>query len=284
MDTNPDSHPTRYLVVGLPRSGTTVVHLAIRGHPQVAAFSDEIHVNPLFDQATRVFSFGHETDAEAQQGALALFDALAALGRDEQTTHLGMKVCAQTPRQAELLVDGLHRHFPEIKVVLTIRRDLVATYASSHSARSTGSWHSWNRPATPDGPPPQRPLPFLFRRHALRSMTILKILAKLHETHDVFDFEYERLLDPAHDMYTQVFDFLGLPEMPVTWLAAKKVMPPPEQFILNYARLVGIQQQLQQQIDAGSVSPWLRWPVALLDRATTWRNGCEPGSDRQLYR
>ena len=117
----------------------------------------------------------------------------------------------------------------------------------------------------------------------LRSLTIEKILSQLHASHDVFDLEYERLLEPDHDMYERMFEFLGVEAMPVTWLKAKKILPPPEQFISNYAKLVRIQQEIQAQVDSGKISPWLRAPVGLLDWAVERRRGFEAGADRRLY-
>jgi hypothetical protein len=48
-----------------------------------------------------------------------------------------------------------------------------------------------------------------------------------------------------------LFDFLELPNLDVTWLEARKVMPPPDRYIRDYARLCQTQQQLQN----GSTQP-----------------------------
>ena len=46
----------RYILVGPARSGTTVTHLALKGHPNVSAVRDEVRIDPLFTQGMGAFT------------------------------------------------------------------------------------------------------------------------------------------------------------------------------------------------------------------------------------
>ncbi len=277
------TNKTRYLVVGLPRSGTTVVHLGIMGHPNVAAFSDEIHIKPFFDLGVATFSFGSEHDEERREGRRRMFDALASLQADQDTTHLGIKVCAQTVEQANILVQSLTENLPEIKVVLTVRSDLVATYGSLCNARRSGIWHSWNDSGRRAGVRKQRRLsPFMFSRFAVRSLQIIHILHQLRKTHDVFEFEYERLLGTSPEtIWEELFSSIGLPTIEPTWLEAKKVMPPPQRFIENYDHLTNLQDALGVQVQTNRIPRTVQLAASTLDRLMTLIRGFQPGEDRR---
>ena len=70
-----DSDPTRYLIVGYSRSGTTVIHLALKGHPQVSAFNGELRPEPFFSLGISAFngSPAGNSEVELQRGHRAVF-------------------------------------------------------------------------------------------------------------------------------------------------------------------------------------------------------------------
>ena len=69
----------RFLIVGPHRSGTTLVHLTLRSHPQVSSPKDEVKVVPLFESGISAFTYGHETEDEHRVGFTRAFDMLAAI-------------------------------------------------------------------------------------------------------------------------------------------------------------------------------------------------------------
>jgi hypothetical protein len=69
---------TRYLIVGMARSGTTVTHRALYGHPKVCALDDEIRVDPFFTRGIEAFTVGGANPWERENGSLQLFDALTS--------------------------------------------------------------------------------------------------------------------------------------------------------------------------------------------------------------
>lgn len=121
---------TRFLIVGSPRSGTSVTHACIQGHPQATGAEDEVRVEPLFTRGIAAFTFGNESWPERQRGYRALFDAIAGGGDDPAIRAHGMKVTLGTPEEAMDLANTLRDHLPSVRVVLVHREDLVAQYAS----------------------------------------------------------------------------------------------------------------------------------------------------------
>ena len=66
----------KYIVIGCGRSGTTVTHLALRGHPNVCALNDEVKILPLFNNGINCYTYGNNTVEERGKQLGVLFDAL----------------------------------------------------------------------------------------------------------------------------------------------------------------------------------------------------------------
>lgn len=260
----------RYLVVGLPRSGTTLVHTAIMGHPAVSALSDEMQVCPFFERGLSSFTYGHEFDEEKRCGHRVLFDAMTSIMATDRTTAMGAKCCAQTVEQAHVLVGAMRSHFPDMKVVLTIRKDLVAQYGSLRSARATQAWHSWNAGIDKNRQKKVHINRFLFTRYALRCLESMQVLRQLHESHDVFECDYEKLLVSRDTVFEEIFRFLGLKPVNITWLKAEKVKPPPDQYIKNYAQMSDLTRRLCLQHEQGRVPRHARATSGTIERASRW--------------
>ncbi len=100
----------RYIIVGLGRSGTTITHLALRGHPQVSAVRDEIKISPLFTQGMATFTISgnkYLSEQEQKNHISALFDAITRLEADENTLASGLKIATTSPQQSAKLVKCL---------------------------------------------------------------------------------------------------------------------------------------------------------------------------------
>jgi len=50
----------RYLIVGCGRSGSTLIHLLLKGHPNIVALNDELKVSPFFTKGISTFTFGSD--------------------------------------------------------------------------------------------------------------------------------------------------------------------------------------------------------------------------------
>ncbi|MEM7199608.1 MAG: sulfotransferase [Planctomycetota bacterium] len=234
----------RFVTIGLRRSGTTVTHLALKGHPNVSGLGDEVKVAPFFTDGLYTFTVGQRSEKERRLCYGALFDAITMtkprLGEAEESAIAanGLKVAIGTVKEAEALVAGLQTYFPEVKIVHVRRADAVARFASLVLARTTGRWHSWTKGAAADPVEAMRADPTEFEEFYRRTEAAHQRLAVLHSSHEVFPLSYERdILDGAPACYERAFGFLGVAPMPPTWLRSEKVAPPIDRIFSNVDEL-----------------------------------------------
>ncbi len=260
---------TRSVLVGCPRSGSTLAHTAIMGHPNASVLSDEMPVYPFFYKGLSTFTCGSEFDEEKAGGHRALFDAMASICADEHSTMLGVKCNARSVEQAHAVVRCMREHLPHHKVILTIRNDLVAQYGSLLSARMTGSWHSWN----PGAARLRRKRPPLIRamfvRYCLNSLEVNRVLRQLHSSHEVHECIYEDVVADRNEQLLRLFDFLELGRMQITWLKGEKVKPPPQKYIRNYEKLSKVLTRLRDQHERDAVPAATRFMAGCIDRTSS---------------
>jgi hypothetical protein len=229
----------------MQRSGTTLVHLCLRGHPNVSALNDELTLRPFFDKGLASFTHGAETAIEKDRGHRALFEAVATIEAGEDTVACGVKTTLSTVQDADLFVTCLQERLPQVRVILTIRSDWPAQFGSLLCAQKTGIWHSWSQG--------ERHVPRslhvdenAFADYAHECVHLLERLQALKRTHRVLEFSYEDdILAGAPESYPKLFEFVGVRTLPVTWLDSTKVAPPPEQFVTNLTRLRALQEHIQ---------------------------------------
>jgi len=261
-------HHARYIIVGCSRSGSTAVHVAIRGHPNVAAREGEMSIAPFFSQGLDMYTDSCAPQDVQQRARLALFDALSLAEADAKTTHCGIKVCAQSPWQADVIVDALRRYMPEMKVILTIREDLVAQYASLRKAMSSKIWHSWSLNADRERERTIHLKPWSFRRYARKCLYVMSTLGQLKESHETYECNYEDLLSDPNRIYGELFDRLGLPQVEVTWQTSRKLNPSPSQYVRNYEQISRLFRDLRGQVPHHRL-PWhARGPNYLVERVS----------------
>jgi LPS sulfotransferase NodH len=240
----------RYIIVGSARSGTTITHLCLKGHPNVSAVNDEIKISPLFTQGIATFTVSADsylTLKEKEVGFLALFDAITTIEADENTIATGLKIATKSFQDVTDLVRCFQTYLKDITIILTVREDLVAQYGSGLRARATGQYHSWRKS--------QLQNEFVveisreqFINYAIDSLKILEELRKLKMTHKVVEIIYEKDIQPnTWEVYYNLFKFLELPEIEITWLASEKVAPDPEKYIINYSELKDLLENIKSE-------------------------------------
>jgi transposase len=247
---------TRYLIVGMARSGTTVTHRALYGHPNVCALDDEIRVDPFFTRGIEAFTVGGANPWERENGSLQLFDALTSFepgdpdpsGRwlvsycgtqgppkAQQLAH-GMKVAINSKREADALVESLQRHFSGLRIIHVRRRDLVAQCASLERAVASGIWHSFasTPEARKEAPSKLSICLNKFRSYLQCAREVEESLASLHSTHEVevVDFERDIESDPE-SCWQRLFRFLDLVPIKPDWVRSKKVAPQVSDYVEN---------------------------------------------------
>lgn len=226
----------RYIIIGIPRSGTTAVHLLLKGHPQVSATNDEIKVSPLFDDNISTFTYGNDTPKEKEKGLVALFDTITTLESDEKTIAHGMKLAISNPEDAAILVDGI-RKIKDVKIVFVERMDLVAQMGSGKLAYKTGRLHSWAEAKNNE----EFQLTLDENKFLIRMcnyMKTIQVVKQLQSEFPFFIYQYDDLKEPK---YKDLFEFLNLEITSPSWFKSGKVAPSPEEYLINYHQLKELQ-------------------------------------------
>lgn len=267
--------PNRYIVVGMLRSGTTVTHHCLRGHPHVSALYKEVGVKPFLSQGLAAFTFGEEgTEAEQRNGVSALFDAMTSVQKTREPRARGMKVAIATPELAKLFAEGVQIHLPDVRIVYVRRRNAVARFGSQVKSQETGVWRSAKETtAEPDAP--QLHLDAHdFAEYAVESYRIEQWLAELRETHEVFDLSYEDIiLQGRLQTFAPLFEFVGVKPMRAEWLDDRKLSPPPESYISNYDDLCALYKELSERLSSGTDPEALHHEYSRPFPAALWRRG-----------
>lgn len=245
----------RYLIIGYSRSGTTVIHLLLKGHPNVAALNDELRVSPFFTEGISAFTYGHDLAEEKERGYSVLLDGLTSLCANENTMAFGAKCTCDRESNARSLVDTLQQHLPDLKIILMVRNDLVAQYGSLRSAERSGIWHSWYEGFKNRKIHTLKIKRWLFIRYVVSCLDTYQVLRELHQTHDVIECVYEEFLVSQESVYEKLCNFLGIPQIEAMWLDSKKVMPPPEEYITNYDEMTSLLEKLRTDHARGDISP-----------------------------
>ena len=237
-------HPEqRFLVVGMQRSGTTLVHQLIAGHPDVFTHSREASTRLFTDFGAHYFN----TDAglfPTDHGPLNPVDADALLrmyfdvavshgGQPPEGAVRGLKIAIGYAKAAERFVEIVRHHFTDLFIVLVKRTDPVAACASFAFASKTGRFQVFQG----DDEPFQRLK--ISREYLLRYIwnwsKINSSLDRLKELPNFLPISYEDdVLTQKLLSGTEVFEFLKVPQKQVNWISLKKSLASPKDTIQNF--------------------------------------------------
>jgi hypothetical protein len=81
----------------MQRSGTTVTHAHLSGHPNVSSFGKEIAVDPFFTKGAAVFTASQKVDRLSDLANHQLFDLVSCPQPKADTRASGIKVALGTP-------------------------------------------------------------------------------------------------------------------------------------------------------------------------------------------
>lgn len=222
----------RYIIVGNQRSGTSAVHLALKGHPEVSALNDEIGIK-FFNKGISAFTNGYNSEAENKFSQLLLFDALTQSELTQTTKASGMKIAIDKPANAKLFIECVREKIPGVKIILTYRTDFTAQYGSLMLAKKTGKWHSWVNMITEQNIMINFDA-LSYTNYLLNCITVVDEIKKLATSHDLIVYNYETDLMSCN--FEKLFDFIGVSKLQINWFVPNKISPPPENYIKEYHR------------------------------------------------
>ncbi|MFM1870971.1 MAG: Stf0 sulfotransferase [Planctomycetota bacterium] len=213
------SPQTRFLVVGLQRSGTTLVLDYLCGHGQTAVAEDEIH--------TALFAPGEAAEGEF----LGVFDQIA--GRTPAALAVGMKTAIPTAAHGARLAETLGNQGRSLDLIVVERNDLVAQYGSLRAADETGVWHS----QAPRRDRPRSAVRFDETELAAYITDCRAAMAPIHKLASgrrTLHLNYENDLAPG-GWTARLCSFLGIDPAFGRAPALRKVAPPPDDYIVDYS-------------------------------------------------
>jgi len=133
----------RFVILGMQRSGTTVTHVCLSGHPNVSMAADEVFAEPFFTRGLATFTGGKETFQDRKDGYGKLFNLITASKANGSTLAAGFKVAIGNTREAIDVANCLREYFEGTRIILVQRTDLAAQYGSLRRAILSGQWHAW---------------------------------------------------------------------------------------------------------------------------------------------
>ena len=226
----------KYIIIGPARSGTTVTHLILKGHPQVSALNDEVRIMELFGKGISTYTFGNNLQDETTKGFRKAYDLLALLNTGPKTKVAGIKCAVGSIEAARVFVERIKMSFPDVSIILTVREDILAQFGSLERARKTNLYHSWVKEKI------KSPLSItvdkgMYSHYFLSNIQIIDILRGLKQTNRFLEISYEKDILPSLDYCNKLYEFLELEHMEPTWVDSKKVALPPREFISNYDKI-----------------------------------------------
>lgn len=69
---------------------------------------------------------------------------------------------------------------------------------------------------------------------------------------------YEDFVSAPDAVYKQLIDFVQVPHVKVTWLNSKKILPNPEEYIINYPEMTSLLDDLRSKHASNSISLLIR--------------------------
>lgn len=223
----------KYIIIGPARSGTTVTHLFLKGHPHVSALNDEVKITELFEKGVSAYTFGNDLLSEKTRAIRKIYDLLALLNADSATRAAGIKCAVGSVEQAKVFVEKIKSSFSDIHIILIVREDVLAQFGSVLRAKKTGKFHSWRKEIN-KSPSSITVDKGRYSQYLLSNIKIIDTLRSLKQTNNFLEISYEKDILSGQNYCTKIYDFLQLDPIEPTWLNSKKVAPPPNKYIANY--------------------------------------------------
>lgn len=232
---------TRFIILGVARSGTTLIQQAIEGHPLVNCVNGDVCDYMVADSGPEIFSYNNVTTSgvDSTWATKCNLDFLFnIIGQNHDV--VGFKTAFHSPDVASRFADRVASADRSVKIIATIRKDYLAIEASMQLALKLGRFHAYsgdknNKRIRLD--------PVVFSQSVLRYNQIISEIRKMTTTMDVLEISYEdEILPGDFSFYPRICEFLKLNEVVPTWLKMKKQAKAPEEYVENYKELRRIEE------------------------------------------
>lgn len=107
---------TRFIIGGMPRSGTTLLHKYISIHPKITTLSAEIFIRPLFNLGVETFTQGNWISTEEREKSYqGIFDVISGLVVKDRPIVSGIKTTFSSLNDVQLLLESGRKNIENIK-------------------------------------------------------------------------------------------------------------------------------------------------------------------------
>jgi hypothetical protein len=234
----------KYIIIGPARSGTTVTHLILKGHPQVSALTDEVQIMKLFGEGISSYTSGNDSHTESISGFRSAYEMLALLNTSKDTKAAGIKSAVISIEAARVFVECIKSSFQDVKIIVVVREDILAQYASLIRARKTNVFHSWKIKSDSKNLKKINIDKYYYSHYFIENIEIISILRNLRQTNRYLEISYEKDILPGLNYCYKLYDFLELDYIEPTWVNSDKVAPLPKDFVHNYEKIKAIESDL----------------------------------------
>ncbi|GMT99599.1 hypothetical protein KH5H1_37190 [Corallococcus caeni] len=235
MPRAPGVPETNFVILGHPRSGSTLLLNALREHPGLRVYG-ELFQEEL-EERRNGFGAADGVYEPSMDGASFLAERIFRRRDDPDLLAVGFKLFylqAREPQARSAWRYLLNR--TDVRIIHLTRDNALDTFVSLSEAEASGRWHVEIDEAIPTSEPiridPERCLAFLDAIYAYREWARRAFWA-----HEALELSYERLHADFSAALFDVQSFLGVPPVPLPALLRKQGVRPLSARITNFAEI-----------------------------------------------
>jgi hypothetical protein len=234
-----------YCILGPARSGTTALHLLLKGHQNICAINDEVKIARVLREGISVFTYGNNSMEENSRSPWMLFKFLSEYNINSESCAFGMKAALSDPREVRHIAKIFAEKLQHIFIIACIRNDLLAQYASLKRAHETGNWHSWVTGSEKAGSYKLFVDPIMYSQYYVDQLRLIEEIRSLSNTNPYLEISYEGDIAKGLGYSQKLFDFLSIPYVYPSWFDSRKISRPVEEYVTNHLQIRELEKELQ---------------------------------------
>ncbi|MEW5773161.1 MAG: sulfotransferase [Thermodesulfobacteriota bacterium] len=232
--------PTRFLVTGLPRSGTNLILHSLAFHPEVLAYNELFNPDRMLWGSSEVDKERHDAFLELRATRPVHFIEHVLSPEHPEIRAVGFKLFymhgAPAERESYRLVWPWLRRMEGLRVVDVVRKNKLKQIFSWFLAQETQVWV--RKGESLPQPPQSIALPFDVVNgyfHWYEDME--KLRARQLEGMDVLELDYETLAADFAAHMARIQEHLGVPVLPLAPAIRKQRTAHINEVLINYWEL-----------------------------------------------